>query len=757
MLKLLYKYNHPIHGTIHLSVAGKSCSFFSIKSQQQYGKEFTYNNYDDLVDKINTKFHYHKNDFTLEKEMKYISGDVDDNKKMIKKYKVEHLDEERIPFVPLMDIVNTLTNKEILSLMSTSKLMYNMVYLIVKNRFFINVSLFLNEVVIINKSDVEKLNIDVTLTTEEEKTILKEFTKLRVVKMKINELGLYGDVLTQVEELILVPYKKFTKKENPIVKVNLSHIPPRVNSLTIHDMHEHKKSIPNGSVSFIGTLKAQGLKKFTCAQKIVGKFPDLGKIEYVNMRSRYKSYTLPDTVVEATFGFYCRGPLVLPTSLKKFKGSINYDARVFPLPDSLESFSFTYKDEELLFEIFETSNIGTILERMPKSLTTLKLKIYGTAVFNGTIEKMPPNLKRMDLALQSNVIDFKKVVYPDSLTDLAFTLDGYNEKITRWPAKLRKLSIFLSNEEEDNRAEIENLPNSLEEIEFPFDHIHKVIWPKNLKTLISTEYTPHGNELPNSIEFLKIREVNHPDTVFPNKLTTLYYDLIRTKDIYFPKSVKTLTLEYPVWFTKENEIVIKNLPDDLEDFSFYPRNDNYTIEYSEQNHKNIKVMMLENGVLPEAIAKPYKVKIPKGTIPRGIERLEIRNSHNYYYQGIDLFFYDEVTHEVTNEVTREVTKKVTNEVTHPSLKIVRVERHNEKKTIFLLGTLTIPVFYYGTLDNLAPEVVKRIEFESGSRYSAYFDPPPFLEYIRLPKYYTWLDKWVEGNLVDGVVVEFNSE
>lgn len=784
MSQNIYKHQHPLHGNVYLKIIGNNFTFFSLEKSQPYGKKITFTNKTDLMEKINNSFYYHPDTFTLDKAIKYIGVDTfgetkegkeeqDEPPITAKKSKTEFPMED-VPVVPFSNITEMLSNDEILSLMKTSKTMYNFLFLVVANRLYMKHSLFLNNVLFINKDQVKNLNIDV-ITMGSVATLgkeLLEYKNLVRVKVKNSLLPFVYKRLTELR-IIELTVEFYNNKGNPADKMNsltLNHIPVYVRKLTILDENNRISDFfPLSTIKFSGELKTEKLIEFSCGPKIDVEFPNLKGVEIIKIQCDHLisgSYRLPDSTIEAKFNRYCEGPITLPQTLKKLTVSHNYKNSIMPLPPSLEYLHITVAGVQR-FAIL-TDEYGEFINNLHDNLkdVTFVSEIYLNS--DVLITKVPKNIEKLILNTEYNAIDFEHIVFPKSLKTFFLSLTGDEEVVRNWPKNLEKLTIRIGDR---NEIEIRDLPDSLLDIEFVYWSAFKVEYPKNLKRLTAKLDSIVVNDLPASVEYLKITGVTkleNVDVKFPRSLKTLAFRMTENDSVYLPDSLNSLYISYD----ESDEIVIPKLPNDLENLSLSLRTFNVFINYSNENQKNIKHVEImvpeeffdeneeeeseedeegeeeseEKKKKKEEKKKRKEEKVEeeirdliKGLTPHGVEFLTIKyRNHNHKYYGIDL-------------LTRE----------YPSLQKLKIEYNpryrgkSSNKTIFLFGKLFIPLAFDDPLENLRDDITY-IEFEKGSTYGGDFTPPILTEYMRLPKGYPGFHKW-DDTIKGQIRIVFNDE
>lgn len=768
MLKNIYKYNHPLHGNIHIQVIGKEFSFFSLTKNESYGKRFTFKSETDMKEKINNSFHYHPGDFTLAKMCAYIGAESDDERVQTKRMKAEKEEEygeekqlsriEEYSF-PFKELSENLSDKDLLSLMRTSRIMYKFLYMTSRDRLYIRYSLFLNTGnMAIQKEDVWNLHIDTNLTNEQIQK-LTEFKSLRSVRI---EYGTLSSISTTEDNKTNMVFSslKFNKLVVEFPKTEdifwLYYIPKRVRKLTILDgRNKSVKGYPSASIRFQGPLLANDIIEFKCYPLISQEFPDFPYLEILEIHAtRFDiNYLLPETVVEAKFGHLAEGPKTLPSGIKKLTIGNTYSNRITPFPESLEylDISLSSSNNNVVQSVFGSRNLGLELNKLPNSVK--KLIVITDLNIVDEITTLPDELQELWLYTRRNIIDFKRVGFPSSLRIMRITLTSSLGVISNWPSNLEKLTINIKKEAPN--LIVNGLPNSLEEIEFPELIVENLTLPPNVKKFIARSENVDIKVLQQSLEHLAVayihdktvmfpRHFYNENVIFPQNLKHLeYHNVPNDKKIHIPKSLKSLALKYTDILPTTT--YIPHLPDDLESLLINVPQNNYVLQLSSENNKNIKYLtiipptfIIENSGTIVKDKKKQEIAIQqmiKTMVPLGVEFLTIHYSKHYDYCAIDLL------------TSPYVIKKL--EVKH------RVA--GTTRTIFLFGQLTVPVFFNDQMGKLRDDILS-IEFEKGSIYKEFFELPLSLEYIRLPKSYPreHVEKW-SGVAEGRVRVEFNDE
>ena len=197
---------------------------------------------------------------------------------------------------------------------------------------------------------------------------------------------------------------------------------------------------------------------------------------------------------------FCEQIPTLPSSLKRVTVLLNFcKFNVENIPDSVE--------------ILVLPKCARVIEKLPNSLIHLEIENFDTSI----IKNFPPNLKTLLLGtyysdkqtINTQCIDN----IPDTIEVLRMTVYSNNNKVTRWPANLKHLTISgLVNQL------LEYLPVGLKKLE------------------IDSYFIQPTDKLPESV-----------DTVMYSKYSCMPH-------IYLPNNVKTLILKNFYNWTKFTEI-----------------------------------------------------------------------------------------------------------------------------------------------------------------------------------------------------------
>lgn len=795
----VYKYQHGVHGNIFLKIIGNECSFFSIEKNSKYGTPFTFSNKNNLISRIKGNFHYQKDDFTLNKAIKYVTiGAPPDTKKSkleefdvesdeplinikketqgipesqvtkemqeneVKKGKTiykymkngipmvifETNDERRerenqelkdiqknINEMKLMtntkeetyleslqmenvsEISDYLTFEDMRLLMQVSKQLFNIVFMANRHRININYSFFKHGELLIRKSDVRNLVFDFTVDKEDHDYFreavaidIKNFSDLALVKLNNSTLKLIHKSLdgTGIKTLEVI-------FDEP--SFDMSHLPRTTQTLKIIKDAEF-----NGPIIFNKNgKKPMDLATFICPVEIDGEFPNLNGVREVKINKVVNDFTLPNTVVRATFFTDCKGPLSLPNALVKLQIGNKYRNSIIPLPRTLDKLYINMgnqidNSDVGIRSVFGTTDIEGIYNLLPKSLVSFFFVTNGVLV--GKVKTLPPNIRVLGHRTTTGSFDFRDIKYPSSLRILSVSLHQNRGTITNWPDNIVHLSLTGK---ESNSFLIKNLPKSLKTIEF-IDFDTKIEFPPKVEEFVGTTSILIASRVPDSLKHLTVNHLvkltNAPVVMSKNLEVLEYFDA--DKLVELPDTLKKLFLRYPDndRFGITSDIFIKDLPRDLETFNLNPGSRNYKIHYTDSNNKNIRNMEFINTFDVPRFVRPEDNVLPANsgrflTIPHSLQHLHIVNVSGTFY-GINF---------LTND--------------HPHLSRI----HVDKKTIFIDGNLLIPKDYGKPLVNLRDDI-ESIIFEEGSQYDVEFKPPKGLKYIRVPKgsthlYFNW--------------------
>lgn len=743
MVNNLFKHEHPVHGKVLIKVVGNNFSFFSTNQQKIYGPSFSFKNKKDLMSKINGGFYYHPDDFTPDKAVKYISVDTDDEGQTVKKFKsetqstqttidpvlkelTENFTIDRLITDEFVSINGYLSKNDIKALMKTSFYFYRVLFLLNRNKLYTRLTFFENESVseLIKKQEVVNLIID-TITTKNDE--FKEFTSLKTIRVDQELLALHHNELMKIE------HNKINNDDTGIKLVvefkkgefNLVHIPKNTYSL-------HIKSVSRFPIDkFAGKLRCENLGLFNCEPDVRGFLPDLTGVEDFRCNKIALGDSLPDTVKYAIFGFSSPGIEKLPPRLKTFSFGTAYQYPIRELPKTL---TYLNIGPNISYQrVFNNENLQTFVSNLPKTLKTL-LFHYSNRIPNDLITELPSELEKLSLSVAA--FDFRNIKFPETIDFFEFFIrnDVYRAPITNWPPKMTQLNIVGGISDDNNNLTLENFPDSLKFIKFPdvtgFMDLKNVLkLPKNLTVFDSKFLNIEPEYLPDTIEQLiawELLPIGNNPIKLPKNLKDLKYF---STDInpQFPSGLEALVITFRD-LVDDEMITVNNLPPNLITFGLLASTHKFTVTYSIENNRNIKILMFMNvGYTDGRDVFNIKNSGDRLNIPNQLEELLINNSTGNYY-GINL---------LTNS--------------HPQLRIITARSNFILNNIFVEGFLSIPADFTGGLNNLRDDI-NTIVFDDGSSYNQYFNPPLFVEYIRLPKGYTHHERWLNK---DRIIIDFN--